>query len=338
MRLSVRGVISFGALLCLLFLLWWMLRSYLFVLAFVLAISCAALSSWSLFIGKESIRVRFSMPAARVARATVFPFHIQVENPKRFVGFTADLTYRWCNVFTGQEGRGKEHIFLAPVKGYGLDLTLESRYAGRVEAQVEDFVVYDLLHLFYVRFIDRQSSGTVVSAMPTVAPEDEVYASVEGFPKENESRQRGIEYNPDYEIREYVPGDELKNIHWKLTAKQNKLMVRERLASGRQKINVLLPLGEDRQENDALMDALYYLLQLLLEKEYPVQLFWIGVNNEFRSQYIAETGEMEAIISEILSGSGLRVSGSARERMEMERPQEGYILVQTGAYKGAYIR
>ena len=99
-----------------------------------------------------------------------------------------------------------------------------------------------------------------------------------------------------------------------------------------------LVLHEDRQENDALMDALYYLLQLLLEKEYPVQLFWIGVNNEFRSQYIAETGEMEAIISEILSGSGLRVSGSARERMEMERPQEGYILVQTGAYKGAYIR
>ena len=66
------------------------------------------------------------------------------------------------------------------------------------------------------------------------------------------------------------------------------MMVRERLSAGREKINVLLPLGDNLDENDALVESLYSMCRLLLFREYPIQLFWQGVNEELCSRYIVE--------------------------------------------------
>ena len=135
--------------------------------------------------------------------------------------------------------------FSAPGKGASFRVLANSRYAGRLTVWVEECKVYDLLQIFYLTYRMEKDAGVLVWPVFSDGEEtEELYESVEGFPKENESRKRGTEYNPDYEVREYVAGDELKSIHWKLSAKQDKLMVRERLAAGKEKINVLLPLGE----------------------------------------------------------------------------------------------
>ena len=338
LRPSILGWIRFGVLFGLAFLSWWFFRSYLLLMALILMVGCVVASAFSLTTSKDLIKAETVIPQGRVGRGADFPFLIRIRNPRRFFGFSADLTYSWGNVFTDYFQEKKVRLWLAPVKGCEIRQSLESQYAGRIETKILSCVVYDLFHLFYLEGCTVRDSGVVAYPTPTVAPDEEIYSCVEGFPKEDESKQRGTEYNPDYEIREYIPGDELKNIHWKLTAKQNKLMVRERLKSGKQKINLLLPLTDRKQENDELMDALSYLGQLFLEKEYPVQLYWSGTGKELQSRYIAELGELEAALGQILSGNGKRQPGSAREQMEMEHPGESYVLVQAGAYKGAYIR
>lgn len=338
LRWSIRGWIRFCILFGLTFLAWWFFRSYLLLLAMILMIGCVILSAVTLKTSRDLLEAETVIPRGRVGRGADFPFVLKVHNPRRFVGFSADITYSWSNVFTDYYQKKEDRLFLAPVKGCEIRQELTSQFAGCIETRIESFVVYDLFHLFYLKNCTVRDSGVVAYPTPVLAPDEEIYSCVDGFPKENESKQRGTEYNPDYEIREYIPGDELKNIHWKLTAKQNKLMVRERLKAGKQKINLLLPLGDKQQENDDLMDALCYLGQLFLEKEYPVQLFWCGTGNDLQSRYIAELGELEAALGQILSGSGLRQPDSAREQMEMEHPGESYVLVQTGAYKGAYVQ
>lgn len=338
LRVSIRGLLRFCILFGVAAVSWWFFRSYLLLMVMILMVGCAVTGVVSLLLCRDVLKADFVMPQGRVGRGADFPLTLRLKNPHRFFGFSADITYRWGNVFTDYFQEKKEHLWIAPVKGCELRHSLKSQYAGRIEAKVLSFVVYDMFHLFYLRDMETAENGVVAYPMPTLAPDEEIYSCVEGFPREDESKQRGTEYNPDYEIREYVPGDELKNIHWKLTAKQNRLMVRERLKAGKRKINVLLPLTNDKQENDDLMDALYYLVQLLLEKEYPVQLFWSGVGKEFQSCFVAELGELEAVLGQILSGSGMRLPGSARVQMEMEHPGESYILVQTGAYRGAYIQ
>ena len=114
--------------------------------------------------------------------------------------------------------------------------------------------------------------------------------------------------------------------------------LRERLATGRDRINVLLALTKDLQVNDALIFSLRSLGLLLLDKGYPIRLCWLGYDGTIQGRYLAEEGELENAMDEILSISGKRDPAQARNAMESEYPGEAYIVVRHGNYKGKYIR
>lgn len=357
--MSAKGALRFVILFALLFWLWNYFRSYMLFMGMFLMAGSAVVSVLLLWYNRDRLCVETVLPFNRVGRDTSFSFSVRVGNPGKFTGFTADVIYSWGNVFTGYLERQKTHLWVAPAGGSEIHQLLNSRYAGRVEVGIEEFRVYDLLHIFCLTGCRKTGADVIVwPGFSEGEDMEEIYSLVEGFPKENESKRRGTDYNPEYEVREYIPGDELKSIHWKLSAKQKKLMVRERLAAGREKINVLLPLGEDRKQNDDLMESLYGLCRLLLNREYPIQLYWPGRERKpresgsqggdaqgrisggstLRERFVAEQGELEHALSEILSDSGLHKPGFVEEQMSMEHPGESYIRVQTGEYKGAYIQ
>lgn len=337
LRLSKLGVIRFGILYLMFLGMWIFFRSYMLFLALILIPFLIFLSGAVLWASRDKVWAETAFPGERVGKGTQISFDVRVHNKARFIGFASDVSYRLSNVFTGYTDIKKMRIWLPPIKGCEIEQWLTSQYAGRVEAVIEEFVVYDLFHVFFLSECIKKSTGVLVWPGFIQEEAEEVYSCVEGFPRDNETKKYGTEYNPDYEVREYIPGDELKSIHWKLSAKQEQLMVRQRLASGREKINVLLPLGSDRTENDGLIGSLYGLGLVLLKKEYPIQLYWPGKGQLLHGKFVAEAGELENVIGEILSGAG-NPEQNAQVLMEMEHPGEKYILVQTGAYKGAYIR
>ncbi len=341
LRLNIKGTIGFLAVAAILLWMWSFFRSYLLFVAILLMITGVILSMASLWRVRGGIRVEIAAPRHRVGKHTEIPVGICFANPLRFVGVAIDVTYRCENIFTGNIEEKREKMWAAPGKGGKLQCLLSSGYAGQLRISVEECRVYDFLHLFYLAYRAAKDREVLVwTAFVDGEEAEERFSRMEGFPGEHESRRRGVEYNPDYEIREYAAGDELKNIHWKLSAKQDKLMVRERLASGREKISVLLPLGDNPDENDALMESLYGMCRLLLAKEYPVQLFWQGGRQQLCSRYIAEPGELENAMEEILSTCGIHVPGSTEAQMSMAHPAEPYLLCQpvTGSGQSARLR
>lgn len=335
--LSPLGAVRFAVLFVVTLYLWNFFRSYLLFLALVLIAVCPAVSFLLLLAGRDALRVQAVLPDRRVGRNTEISLDIIVHNPRKFAAYTADIVYSFGNLFTGYSEQRRQHIWITPVTGRRIEQKLRSRYAGRVEVRIEAFEVFDLLHMFRLRGCERTDAHTIVWPSFEETEDAELYSRVEGFPQEEETKRRGTDYNPDYEVREYLPGDELKSIHWKLSAKQGRMMVRERLAAGRKKINLLLPLGEDRQINDELVASLWALGRLLLHRGYPIELYW-EAGAELRGYFAAETGELEKGLAEILSGSGLHRAGQAEAQMALHHPQESYILIRTGAYQGAYIR
>ncbi len=338
LKLNIRGLLRFCLLLIATAELWWFFRSYFLFVAMVLIIGSAAASVLLLWKNKDGLSAEAVLTANRVGRGRAFPFVIQVTNRSRFAGFGVRLTYRWGNVFTQGYQKKQERLWAAPRGGACIKQQLESGYAGRIEVEIEQFVVHDAFHIVEYSGCGTSDAWTLAYPMRRTGDEDALSSVVEGFPEEDEMKKRGTDYNPDYEVREYIAGDELKNIHWKLTAKREHLMVRERLAAGREKINVLLPLGSDKFENDQLMDALCGVCGLLLEKGYPVQLFWQGTDGELRTNYCLEQGELEGVTAEILSFGGSRQPETVKQQMAIAHPGESYIMIQTGAYLGAYGR
>lgn len=337
-RLSLWGALRFCISFAFTLYLWFFFRSYLLFLILVLMVCSPAASLLLLWSCRDKLSVQALLPQGRVGKNIDFSFDIKVHNQSRFAVFTADVIYSWQNLFTGYMEQKKQHLWVAPGKDSEISQLLNSRFAGRVEVRIETFTVYDPLHMFCLQGCDREQASSSIWPSFLETDEEELYSFVDGFPKENEIKRRGTDYNPDYEIREYIAGDELKSIHWKLSAKQQKLMVRERLATGREKINVLLPLGDDSRENDSLMEAACALCRLLLKKEYPIQFYWPGRGEVLQGRFVAEQGEWERLLDEILSDTGFHPPGEAKQQMAAKCPGESYILIRTGAYKGEYIR
>ena len=331
------GIMRFCILFALALYAWNFFRSYFLFLALILMVCGPIFSFLMLWSHRDLLRVQATLPDNRVGKNTDIPLDVNMSGTGRFAAFTADITYSWGNIFTGYSETTKRHLWFAP-GGSRIKQYMNSCYAGRVEVRIESFEVFDLFHMFGLRGCGRSDAHVIVWPSFSEACDEDLHSWVEGFPKENELKKRGTDYNPDYEVREYIPGDELKSIHWKLSAKQEQLMVRQRLSAGREKMNVLLPLRDDRQYNDSLMESAYALCRLLLHKEYPVQLYWPGHGESLRGCFVAELGELENAVSEILSDNGLHQPGEAEEKMSAEHPTENYILIRTGAYKGAYIR
>lgn len=337
-KLCVGGILRYVVLLGVLFMLWNFFRSYVFFLMLILAVFAPVVSVWALLSRGSGLSVEARLPENRIGRGRQIKMEIYTGNKERFIPFFSEIRFRVVNLFTEYALEDREQLWVGPGRSLAVDRDLVSHHLGRLEVQITEFTVYDWFHLCRVESDSVRSAGVIVGGGMQEPFEEDLISCVEGFPQENELKKRGTDINPDYEVREYIPGDDLKSIHWKLTAKQGRTMVRERLAAGRDKINVLLPLTGDEKENDGLMESLQGLGLLLLDKGFPIRLCWLGTGNGLLCHYLAEPGELENALEEILSASGKKDHGLARGRMEEEYPGEAYIVVRNGAYKGEYIR
>lgn len=337
MKISILGVIRYTALLICVCGLWWFFRSYLLFLMMGTVLGLGVVSPLILWKQRSSLQTRVVFHTGCVGKDREIPMEILVENHSRILSFPVELEYMVENVFTEYQSRGNVRLWSRPGSMTALQRILVSHHVGRLQGRVVSCRVYDWLHLCSFSSVKCREGGVLVKPMPAQILEEEITSSVEGFPLDNETKKRGIDINPDYEIREYIPGDDLKNIHWKLTAKQGKTMVRERLANGRDKVNVLVPLSGEEKENDGLMEALAGLCQLFLEKGYPIRLCWQSRGEKLNAKFLAEQGELENAIEEILSGSGKKNPGQAVSAMETEYPGEAYVIIRNGTFKGTYV-
>lgn len=333
----IGGILRYVLVFLLTLSLWWFFRGYELTIMLVIVIAFVPVSIGALYLRRDALQVQASLPTLGIGKEHSVDVSIRVRNNGRYFGFAADVTYVVRNVFTEYEEKKKERVWAAPGTSIAVEQQLLSHHVGRVEVNVTEFVAWDWLGICSMEIPAHKDAWVVVT--PEISPvEEDLTTCVEDFPDENETKKHGTDVNPDFEIREYVPGDELKSIHWKLTAKTGRTMVRERLSSGRDKINVLLALTEDPAENDALMSSLHGLGLRLLDKGYPIRLCWMGYGGHLEARYLAEEGELASIIDEILSISGKKNPGQVRNAMEAEYPGEAYVVVKHGKFKGEYVR
>lgn len=101
--------------------------------------------------------------------------------------------------------------------------------AGGYEYRLQRMRVYDWTGWFYLT--KRLNQSQVTQLLPNVQElQVQLSGAVKNFFGEAEvfdDLRGGTDHSEVFQIREYAPGDRLQNIHWKLSAKSDDLMVRE---------------------------------------------------------------------------------------------------------------
>ncbi len=123
----------------------------------------------------------------------------------------------------------KRHIRQS-VKGEGAGtflLTLQD--AGNYEISIKKVRIYDWLGLFYLT--KKNDERAMVTVLPSFYPVNirltEAVRNFIGDAESYDSLRSGDDTSETFKLRAFQDGDKLKNIHWKLSAKMEELIVRE---------------------------------------------------------------------------------------------------------------
>lgn len=139
--------------------------------------------------------------------------------------------------------------------------TLPSDHAGTLFCGVEACRVQDYLGLFSIRIARRQNSTVIVRPKEVAMDEP---ADLQRFLSRAWKPKPGGGYAENHELRLYRPGDNLNQVHWKLTAKTGKLMIREALEPIRDAAAVTMDSSGTPEELDLKFGQLLWMGKHLL--------------------------------------------------------------------------
>ncbi|MDD5936719.1 MAG: DUF58 domain-containing protein [Clostridiales bacterium] len=118
-----------------------------------------------------------------------------------------------------------KNYYLLPGDRVEQNTSICCHYRGEYLVGAEYVYVEDYLNLFRFRF--EAPSPIMVRVLPRIIHLDSLHIGVELEGRSRNNVITSAQKVPDIEIRNYVPGDERKMIHWKSVAKQQKLMTRK---------------------------------------------------------------------------------------------------------------
>ena len=132
------------------------------------------------------------------------------------------------NLLNGERCTQKIMLWALPKREQRATLRLGSEYCGRIRVSVEKVTLYDCFGLIGIRC--QCGDKAYVTVQPDTFPIRVELLPTPDSPEDSDSYSQerpGGDLTETFQIREYVPGDSMRQIHWKLSGKFDRLIVRD---------------------------------------------------------------------------------------------------------------
>lgn len=153
-------------------------------------------------------------------------------------------------------------------------LTLEQ--AGNYEMSIRQIRIYDLSGLFYLSKKSKEAANVLV--LPEYYPVNirltEGVRNFIGDAPVYDTLRSGDDASEIFKLREFQDGDKLKNIHWKLSAKMDELIVRENGLPKACSTVLALEGGKMQKSSDAYLKVAASLSFSMMDKDCPHYVAW----------------------------------------------------------------
>lgn len=225
-------------------------------------------------------------------------------------------------------------IFPAYAKGtFSFDLPLTFHRAGCYEISVLQLSSFDYLHFFTYRRQETCRRELLIYPHKEEVEQFDQTAYGEGFDEFEETQAKGNVSSNVTDIREYIPGDRLQKIHWKLSAKIDKLMVKENEQTSSNQFTILVELYQPSPESDYLERALsnsYTMADSLLRAGEPFfYMFYSLARQDFCRLFIRCAEDLDNALVECFYQSAYTQEDLALTTLQSASMQSGIILHAT---------
>jgi len=274
-------------------------------LSWYMLLLTAALPIFSLLCSLPAIlglKLRAEMPR-RCGKGAPVRFSLRAESR-----FPAPECTAAVSVFQQMDG-SRSRVKLR-FRGGRRGVDMPTAHCGAVSCAVSKVRAYDYLGLFALPVKAPEEMWLLTEARET-APVKEPDMSF--LRRQIWKPKAGGGFSELHENREYRPGDPLRDIHWKLSAKTDKLIVREAQEAEKEKIAVTVDLPLPRESCDRALGELMWLSGRLLELGAEHDVYWLGSGGELKSWTVKCAGDRQEMMDRLLR-SGKAGGESLRER------------------------
>ena len=200
------------------------------VYAILLLLSGLALAGFlilSIFCGKN-LSIELKLPKAAEQNG-IWKGRLTLTNHSVLPVFLGKGTLLWENEFTGEKGEMPIAFSLGGKGKQVIEIQGRSQWCGCIRFALNSWKSFDFFGICSRKRKTELCSCTVV--MPEKQKQDFSFLTKEVFDMESfrySGSRPGDDPGETFDIREYREGDSIRQIHWKLTGKMDRLIIREK--------------------------------------------------------------------------------------------------------------
>ena len=222
----------------------------------------------------------------RLVAGHMEPFYFTLKNEYHF-GFCS-IKVRFFSSFSDISGLDDDMEYeLLPGKGIKKNTQLVCKYRGEYEVGIKNVEITDFLRLFRIRYNNRETQRVYVR--PDLIDLSEIKSLDLSQTMFKNSMVNPIE--PDILVRKYQAGDDVRQVHWKASARSGELLVRKMTAQEREGVTILMG---SRRVSDEMAEYLP-LENKMLELTIALTYFFVRKNINVHTLYYMDSALHEEI-------------------------------------------
>lgn len=317
-----RNIIRYIIVILLNILVMWLFHSYL---NFLLLAGLLVFPIYSI-IGvrkvQQKARLELKLPTSFMHRGEEFYLRFILYNPTAFPLLNATIKLTMENRFYGDEGL---HFLNMPVrakKDTEVDYPIVMDYCGRFAVKAESIQFTDLLGIYEVTVPLKEEKECLILPDGKERNSEAGQIYIHGVSESMESKEKGYDFSEVSGIREYIPGDKLQNIHWKLSVKKDELMVKERISVSAMQLNVLVDLANDEEMRlEAVLELADSVTKAFVNQNLPFTVYYYSTNfGDLKETYIGNKIERMQWLEMLFYDRSYSESGKVEELFLKEYP------------------
>lgn len=230
----------------------------------------------------SKILIKLDTTTLSVGKEEYLNLTVSIKNRSVFPISRMDLFIQYYNEFSGEIKKENLQVTLDQKSTQNVSCQITSRYCGNLLFQVKSIRLYDYFHIWSIHKKIGQSihvivmpetyemPGDMITENPAVIVDSDIFSEYKS----------GDDPSEIFGIREYREGDKPNRIHWKLSYKQDQLMIKEFSDPIKDFIAVIVELncGERHESRlevvDGLLDCVMSVSYHLLINEHIHKMAW----------------------------------------------------------------
>lgn len=318
-RLRPIRIISYLISIGLDIFLYYVLHSYFLLLIAIVMSTAPLISIVGSFYACKNLEAELGIGKSTLEYGEEVFIEIRLKNHIWFPALHSHIKVFISNTFLENT---VERIMEMPVKPHGdstLGLSFRFINLGRFTIEADTFSLQDIMGLIIVKKPINISGEIFVLPCSITDVLPDVTHFMAGAAEVEESTHKGSDFSEVSDIREYVPGDRIRDIHWKISARCNELMVKERVSTAGSEMVLFPDLIKNDEAAQHILMCTYSLALSFIRQRLPVCILcWNQPDYCFDEYRFDSAAELVRAYSEIyrlplakrINGDWMRMIGS----------------------------